>query len=672
MAVQTLSRLQHATRFEPVEKPPWPSRDERVKTISSPMTPSAPAAGASLALLFQLEMEGREAAKLGCAAPPRQISVVLDRLRALSRPDSNFEARLMRDAQYYSASVLEEEGSMCAVVLASKLAQVGYRVSIRTALGGGAGLKAFAHLSHEFLVVAPPGGQLSLVPEIIVDPHFRDQFDIPQAAPWYRQVVAAVPVMYAGNTTRLKAMVRLVCGEMGAAFSERGTVAPPWRSVKSLLSKWLPTKARDTSVSEALTSSPPSSRRGSGKSPAGASPAAASQRGAAFYPERRRSDVWAAAGRGSELPAAVARTGVAQLADDYSAEAMPVPVHGDSSASGPRGASDSEEEQNSSPDTTLLFPGFPAATDPARKSAIVRLASGFPAPNAHSPSQAPLHSAKSGSQSPPQPQCSSLTLAMRGRDAAAVQPAAASAGNCLLASAAHGPGAGLRSLSEPAAATSGEASAAPAPTVAPETGATVRRASKSLLSSNLAAASGARSPISSGGPPAPAGRQPDSSKDESYTLTTSDAAAIAAAQQHAHPTVRGPAPPSGYISPFAVRQPPTAVAGPTAFASKVAAGHSQGHAFPQQGFNGVALPDSPASDTGPTVDAPFWSQPVIQDYIRVHSQHGSSRRGGLHVQQQASGAAGAQLGGGATEAVPRIRTVKMRGISRGSGEVARR
>lgn len=58
--------------------------------------------------------------------------------------------------------------------------QVGYRVSIRTALGGGAGLKAFASLSHEFLVVAPPGGQLSLVPEIIVDPHFRDQFDIPQ------------------------------------------------------------------------------------------------------------------------------------------------------------------------------------------------------------------------------------------------------------------------------------------------------------------------------------------------------------------------------------------------------------------------------------------------------------------------------------------------------------
>lgn len=38
--------------------------------------------------------------------------------------------------------------------------------------------------------------------------------------------------------------VRLVCVEMGAAFAERGTVTPPWRSVNSLLSKWLPTKVR--------------------------------------------------------------------------------------------------------------------------------------------------------------------------------------------------------------------------------------------------------------------------------------------------------------------------------------------------------------------------------------------------------------------------------------------
>ena len=34
-----------------------------------------------------------------------------------------FAAQLMRDARYYGAVVVEEEGSMCAVVLATKLAE---------------------------------------------------------------------------------------------------------------------------------------------------------------------------------------------------------------------------------------------------------------------------------------------------------------------------------------------------------------------------------------------------------------------------------------------------------------------------------------------------------------------------------------------------------------------
>ena len=85
----------------------------------------------------------------------------------------------------HSAEALQQLLQFCfkkraLLIIIPGVTQVGYRVSIRTALGGGAGLKAFAHLSHEFLVVAPPGAQLCLVPEVIVDPHFRDQFDIPQ------------------------------------------------------------------------------------------------------------------------------------------------------------------------------------------------------------------------------------------------------------------------------------------------------------------------------------------------------------------------------------------------------------------------------------------------------------------------------------------------------------
>lgn len=77
----------------------------------------------------------------------------------------------------------------------------------------------------------------------------------------------------------------------------------------------------------------------------------------------------------------------------------------------------------------------------------------------------------------------------------------------------------------------------------------------------------------------------------------------------------------------------------------------------------MAVSDSPVSDMGPPVDAPFWNQPVIQDYIKQHSQHGSACCG-VTGSAKPSGAAGAQPCGGAgggTEAEPRIRTVKMRG-----------
>lgn len=43
--------------------------------------------------------------------------------------------QLARDARYYHATTLEEEGRADVVILASRLAGVGYDVTIRTALG---------------------------------------------------------------------------------------------------------------------------------------------------------------------------------------------------------------------------------------------------------------------------------------------------------------------------------------------------------------------------------------------------------------------------------------------------------------------------------------------------------------------------------------------------------
>ena len=75
--------------------------------------------------------------------------------------------QLLCDVRQFKTAVLAEEGRNDIVVLATKLAAVGYHVAIRTALGGGAGQECFRNLHHEFLVILCEGENL------LVEPHFR-------------------------------------------------------------------------------------------------------------------------------------------------------------------------------------------------------------------------------------------------------------------------------------------------------------------------------------------------------------------------------------------------------------------------------------------------------------------------------------------------------------------
>ena len=84
--------------------------------------------------------------------------------------------QLLRDVVAFQATILREEGAPDTVVLASKLAAVGYQLTIRTALGGGPGRSCFQNLRHEFLLVwGDPdcGAGTPQDREFIVDPHFR-------------------------------------------------------------------------------------------------------------------------------------------------------------------------------------------------------------------------------------------------------------------------------------------------------------------------------------------------------------------------------------------------------------------------------------------------------------------------------------------------------------------
>ena len=57
MAVQALTRMHHASRFEPFDGPLWQDAVSSTTSAGVPTTvPTAPSADASLAILFQLEV----------------------------------------------------------------------------------------------------------------------------------------------------------------------------------------------------------------------------------------------------------------------------------------------------------------------------------------------------------------------------------------------------------------------------------------------------------------------------------------------------------------------------------------------------------------------------------------------------------------------------------------
>jgi uncharacterized protein (TIGR01615 family) len=140
--------------------------------------------------------------------------------------------------------LLAEEDELDGVALAAKLTTAGYRVAVRQALGGGSGVAVFSNLRHSFLVVTAPDGT-----DFIVEPHFREQFEISQPTARYSGLLGMLPEVMVAPAARLEPLVALLCSEMSLAFEQHGLSLPPWRQSKSLLSKWLPSKARDLDIS---------------------------------------------------------------------------------------------------------------------------------------------------------------------------------------------------------------------------------------------------------------------------------------------------------------------------------------------------------------------------------------------------------------------------------------
>lgn len=140
--------------------------------------------------------------------------------------------------------------------LAQILTALGYRVQLRTALGGGDGADCLRNLRHSFLSVTLPSptgmpgasGAPAAGRRYVIDPQFKEQFIIAKATKRYCSIIAAVPAVLVAPEDHLVLLVNFLCTEMSAAFRQLGSVLPPWRQASSLLSKWRPRKSVDESV----------------------------------------------------------------------------------------------------------------------------------------------------------------------------------------------------------------------------------------------------------------------------------------------------------------------------------------------------------------------------------------------------------------------------------------
>lgn len=203
-------------------------------------------------LVFDLEDLGGDGSQHPAEQPVDEASVaeVAQKLSALLEPWSEPEYMLLLHVRFAREDAAKRATALAVPDLADTLRRLGYAVKIRTALGGGSGGACLRSLRHSFLTVsvAGPTGAATYV----VDPRFRDQFEIAHTTPRYSRILAAVGPEFVGSQDRLNKVVEILCAEMARAFSESGTPLPPWRQFAAMLSKWQPRRSEEVDVTAAL------------------------------------------------------------------------------------------------------------------------------------------------------------------------------------------------------------------------------------------------------------------------------------------------------------------------------------------------------------------------------------------------------------------------------------
>ncbi|GIL64467.1 hypothetical protein Vafri_18378 [Volvox africanus] len=166
---------------------------------------------------------------------------VVTEIQRFFQPSTPAEVRLLSDVRV--ACTHAKDGQDTAR-LVSILSALGYKCSLRTALGGGDGAHCLRNLRHTFIMCEAPG--CGGAPRCyIIDPQFKEQFIIAKTTARYASILAVIPQVFVGPEEHVALLVTFLCNEMSAAFRQLGSVLPPWRQASSMLSKWKPRKSID-------------------------------------------------------------------------------------------------------------------------------------------------------------------------------------------------------------------------------------------------------------------------------------------------------------------------------------------------------------------------------------------------------------------------------------------
>ncbi|KAK9791171.1 hypothetical protein WJX73_005718 [Symbiochloris irregularis] len=236
MKVNNLSSFNPVQLFRaPFQQQPAPQSRAGPRLEAKGQIPKTPS------LLFEIELE--DAPVPVESREDNETQGILTNFRSLAVPWSKTEHELLAEWVSVQEAEPQQNSSEALTALAKRLRSKGYPVSVRSALGGGWGGECLRNLRHSFLVCTVSGEKHPGV--YIIDPAFREQFDLAHATPRYQQILEAIPSTFVGTEARLVALVCALCQEIQSVFLEQNATLPPWRDVAAQLSKWRPRRSMD-------------------------------------------------------------------------------------------------------------------------------------------------------------------------------------------------------------------------------------------------------------------------------------------------------------------------------------------------------------------------------------------------------------------------------------------